>query len=239
MDLGREAACWDYLVSPNSFSSSVFRRAFRYNGEILETGYPRNDLLLAPGHRDIRARVRRELDIAEDVRAVLYAPTWRDGSSFSTELELDALAERLGERYLVLLRAHSLEAGSVTIAEHPRVRNVSGRDEVGELLLAADVLVTDYSSVMFDFAITRKPMVFFTYDLEHYRDDVRGFYFDFVAEAPGPVVATTEELVAELRDLEGVSRRFEAAYERFHDRFCALEDGRAAARVVDAVFGAR
>jgi CDP-glycerol glycerophosphotransferase len=107
---------------------------------------------------------------------------------------------------------------------------------VRELLLAADVLVTDYSSVMFDFAVTRKPMAFFTYDLEHYRDDVRGFYFDFAAEAPGPLVSTSDELVAQLRDLEGLQRRHADAYERFHARFCSLEDGRAAARVVDAVF---
>jgi CDP-glycerol glycerophosphotransferase len=236
--LAREAASWDYLVSPNRFSSEVFRGAFRYSGEILETGYARNDLLLAPDRDDVRARMRRELGIGDDVCAVLYAPTWRDSGSFSTELDLGALAAGLGDGYVVLLRAHSLDADSVTIDERPFLRNVSDRDDVGELLLAADVLVTDYSSVMFDFAVTGKPMVFFTYDLAHYRDDVRGFYFDFAAEAPGPLVATTEDLVAELRELDAVGRKFEPPYERFRERFCGLEDGRAAARVVDAVFGA-
>ena len=104
--------------------------------------------------------------------------------------------------------------------------------------IKADVLVTDYSSVMFVFAVTRKPMAFFTYDLEHYRDEVRGFYFDFAAEAPGPLVTTADELAAVLRDVDGLRRRYETAYERFSARFCALEDGWAAARVVDAVFGA-
>src|SRR3954447_21982826 len=236
-NLAREAACWDYLVSPNSFSSDVFRGALRYGGEILETGYPRNDMLLAPDKDEVRTRVRRELGIGDGVQAVLYAPTWRDSGSFSTELDLDALCAGLGGKHVVLLRAHSLDAPSVTLAERPNLRNVSGRDDVGELLLAADVLVTDYSSVMFDFAVTGKPMVFFTYDLDHYRDDVRGFYFDFAAEAPGPLVATTEELVAALRDIDGVRRRFEPAYARFRQRFCSLEDGRAAARVVDRVFG--
>jgi CDP-glycerol glycerophosphotransferase len=235
--LAREAASWDYLVSPNGFSSGIFRGAFRFDGEILETGYPRNDLL-APGHEDVRARVRSELGIAEGVRAVLYAPTWRDSGTFSTELDLDALTAALGEGHVLLLRAHSLDAASVTTADGPRLRNVSGRDDIRELLLVADVLVTDYSSVMFDFAVTRKPMVFFTYDLEHYRDDVRGFYFDFAAEAPGPMVATTEALAGELRDLDGVRQRYEPAYDRFRERYCALEDGQASARVVDAVFGA-
>jgi CDP-glycerol glycerophosphotransferase len=237
-DLAREAECWDYLVSPNGFSSKAFRSAFRYRGEILETGYPRNDLLLAPDRDHVRARARRELGIQDGVRAVLYAPTWRDSGSFSTELDLDALASGLGDGYIVLLRAHNLDAASVRMAERPRLRNVSDRDDAGELFLAADVLVTDYSSVMFDFAVTRKPMVFFTYDLERYRDEVRGFYFDFAAEAPGPMVATTAALAAELSDLDAVSRRFDAPYERFRERFCALEDGHAAARVVDAVFGA-
>jgi CDP-glycerol glycerophosphotransferase len=235
--LAREAACWDYLVAPNSFSSDVFRGAFRYRGEILETGYPRNDMLLAPDRDEVRARVRRELGIGDGARAVLYAPTWRDSGSFSTELDLDALCSGLGDGYVVLLRAHSLDAASVDVAEQPALRDVSGRDDAGELLLAADVLVTDYSSVMFDFAVTRKPIVFFTYDLDHYRDEVRGFYFDFASEAPGPMVATTDELLRELRDLEDVRRRYGAAYERFHERFCGLEDGHAAARVVDAVFG--
>jgi CDP-glycerol glycerophosphotransferase len=235
--LAREAASWDYLISPNRFSSEIFRGAFRYHGEIIETGYPRNDLLLAPERDQVRARVRRELGIEDGACAVLYAPTWREGAPFSTELDLDALTRRLGDGYVVLLRTHSLDASSVSIAESPQLRNVSARDDVDELLLAADVLVTDYSSVMFDFAVTRKPIVFFTYDLAHYRDEVRGFYFDFAAEAPGPMVSTTEELAAELRDLEGIQRRFASAYERFHERFCALEDGRAAARVVDAVFG--
>jgi CDP-glycerol glycerophosphotransferase len=235
--LAREAASWDYLISPNGFSSAIFRDAFHYQGEILETGYPRNDPLLAADGDEVRARVRRELDLGDDVCAVLYAPTWRDGAPFTTELDLAALAERLGDRYAVLLRAHALDAAAATIDDGPRVRNVSRRDDVRELLLAADVLVTDYSSVMFDFAVTHKPMAFFTYDLEHYRDDVRGFYFDFPADAPGPLVSTSDDLVAQLRDLDELRRRYAAAYERFHARFCGLEDGRAAARVVDAVFG--
>ena len=236
--LAREAASWDYLISPNRFSSEIFRGAFRYGGEILETGYPRNDLLLAPDRDEVRARVRRELGLDDGACAVLYAPTWRDGEPFSTRVDLGALTDALGERHVVLLRAHALDAAAVTLAEGSRLRNVSSRDDPGELLLAADVLVTDYSSVMFDFAVTRKPMVFFTDDLAHYRDEVRGFYFDFPADAPGPLVSTAEELEAELRDLDAVRSRYASAYDRFHERFCSLENGRATARVVDAVFAA-
>jgi CDP-glycerol glycerophosphotransferase len=229
---------WDFLVSPNAFSTSVFRRAFRYEGPVLEAGYPRTDRLLASDRDTVRARVRAELGIGDDVRAVLYAPTWRDNDTFSTELDMAALAEALGDGSVVLLRAHDVVAATVRASDHPAVRDVSRHAEPGELLLAADVLVTDYSSVMFDFAVTGKPMVFFTYDLDFYRDELRGFYFDLPSEAPGPLVASTAELIEALSDLDSVSAHFAEAYEQFRRRFCHLDDGRAAERVVDAVFGA-
>jgi CDP-glycerol glycerophosphotransferase len=233
-DLRREVGTWDFLLSPNRFSSDVFRGAFGYAGEMLETGYPRNDLLLA-GDRDlVRARVRGELGITDGQRALLYAPTWRDDSTFTTELDLSALAEEC----VVLVRSHSVVASTVALAESRGLINVSDRGDPGELLLAADVLVTDYSSIMFDFAVTGKPMLFFTYDLARYRDELRGFYFDFAAEAPGPLIATTGELLEALRHIDAIHERYSTAYERFRRRFCHLEDGRAAERVVDAVFGA-
>ena len=114
--------------------------------------------------------------------------------------------------------------------------NVSRYPDIRELYLAADALLTDYSSAMFDFAVTGKPMLFFTYDLAEYRDHVRGFYFDFEREAPGPLLATTAEVCAALDELDDVRHRYADAYAAFAQRFCALEDGRAAERVVDAVF---
>jgi CDP-glycerol glycerophosphotransferase len=233
-ELRREVRAWDFLVAPNHFSGDVFRNAFEYGGQMLETGYPRNDMLLAEDRAAVRAHTRKELGIADNERAVLYAPTWRDDDTFSTELDLGALARE----YIVLLRSHRIVADTVTVRDSPRVRNVSDRDDPGELLLAADVLVTDYSSMMFDFAVTGKPIVFFTYDLEHYRDELRGFYFDFAADAPGPLTRTTGELIEALSDLEGVRVRYADRYRSFRARFCALEDGHATERVVDAVFGA-
>ncbi|MFL5913612.1 MAG: CDP-glycerol glycerophosphotransferase family protein, partial [Gaiellaceae bacterium] len=191
----------------------------------------------APDRELIRARVRKELGIADGVCAVLYAPTWRDDASFSTELDLVRLAAELGDGYTMLLRVHNSVAATVAVDEGSGVVNVSGRDDLAELYLAADVLITDYSSVMFDFAVTRKPMLFFTYDLAWYRDELRGFYFDFESEAPGPLIDGAADLVDALRDVGRVRAEYGDAYERFHRRFCHLEDGRAAERVVDAFFG--
>ncbi len=237
--LQREVAYWDFLISQNSFSTRTLKQAFRYQGRVLETGYPRNDLLSAPGRDDTRRRLRQKLGINTDTRAILYAPTWRDDASFSLELDLVEIANSLGDDWVLLLRAHQLVAGTVTPQGHPRVHNVSDYADIRELYLAADVLITDYSSVMFDFAVTRKPMLFFTYDIDRYRDDLRGFYFDLEPLAPGPITSSTREVIDVLQDLDDISASYADAYGRFVTRFCPLDDGRASARVVDTVFGDR
>ena len=235
-NLRRDIAAWDYLVSPNPFSTEVFRRAFRFGGEILETGYPRNDVLNSPERDAIRDRVRAALGIEAGVRAILYAPTWRDDATFSLELDVAELLRRLGDGYVLLLRAHQLVADTVAADPRPGLIDVSAYPDNRDLYLAADALITDYSSAMFDFAVTAKPILLFTYDLERYRDDLRGFYFDFEAEAPGPLLATTAEVIDALAELDAVGERHRSAYDAFRERFCGLEDGCASARVIDAVF---
>jgi CDP-glycerol glycerophosphotransferase len=240
--LQRDVDRWDVLVSPNRASTPLLRQAFRFTGEVLESGYPRNDVLLAPGREATRARVREQLGLAEGTTAILYAPTWRDDFVFGEdrgklELDLDVLrvADELGDGHRLLLRLHYMLTGRLAAVEHPAVRDVSLHPDISELYLAADVLVTDYSSVMFDFAVTGKPQLFYTYDLASYRDSLRGFYFDFAPVAPGPLLETTDELIAALRDLDGVRERNAARYASFRERFCHLEDGHATARVVERV----
>jgi CDP-glycerol glycerophosphotransferase len=242
----REYERWDYLISPNPLSTRIFREedAFRgFAGEIIETGYPRNDALNAPDRYRVRAEVRERLGLEDGRTVVLYAPTWRDNlfhtegpDSFSLTLDLEAMAERLGDDHAFLLRTHFLVGASVAESAGEAAINVSDYPDIRELYLAADVLITDYSSAMFDFAITGKPMVFFTYDLEHYRDEMRGFYFDFEAQAPGPLCRTTDEVIAVLADRDGSLAPFADRYRAFAAEYCALEDGRASARVVDRVF---
>ena len=230
---------WDLLLSPNSFSTPILRQAFRFKGEILETGYPRNDLLVAPKAEEIRALTRARLGIGDGQRAVLYAPTFRDDAPFSREHEVEQLARDLGNSHVVLLRAHKIDAGRLTLGEAASLRDVSKYVDNRELYLAADVLVTDYSSLMFDFAVTRKPMLFFTPDLAHYRDELRGFYFDFEAEAPGPLLFTLADLTSAIQDLDAAVGPSKEAYARFVERFCHLDDGRASERVVDALLSRR
>jgi CDP-glycerol glycerophosphotransferase len=234
----RDIARWDVLLSPNPFSTEVLARAFRYDGPVVETGYPRNDVLSSPQADAIRARVRAELGLEDGQRAVLYAPTWRDSYDFAYELDPERLARAAGDDVVLLVRAHGLvRERTRRVAASDAVRDVSGHQDISELYLAADALMTDYSSAMFDFAITGKPIVLYVYDLEDYRDRMRGFYFDLEAEAPGPLARTEEEVVAALADLDGVGARYAGAHAAFRARYCALEDGRAAARAIDVLFG--
>jgi CDP-glycerol glycerophosphotransferase len=233
-----DVAQWDVLVSPNPFSSPIMRRAFRYDGELLESGYPRNDL---PARGDaVRAeRVRSLLGIPHGKRVVLYAPTWRDDQAksggYKMELQLDIEAARaaLGDDHVLLVRGHFNLGGGVEGTDGRFAIDVSRYPDIAELYLIADIMVTDYSSVMFDFAVTGRPQLFFTYDLERYRDHLRGFYFDFESEAPGPLCRTSDELIGAIRDAEPLASAHAARYRAFQEKFCAWDDGGAAARVVD------
>ncbi|GAA2130630.1 hypothetical protein GCM10009760_03370 [Kitasatospora kazusensis] len=243
--LDRESPQWSVLLSPSAFATPILRRAFRYEGEILESGYPRGDVLaLGTG----AGAVRERLGIPAGKRIVLYAPTWRedqqresgDGFRLGLRLDLDAARAELGEDHVLLVRPHSHVREPLPGAGDGFLYDVGDYPDVQELLLAADVLVTDYSSIMFDFAITGRPILFFTYDLEHYRDTLRGFYFDLESEAPGPLIPTSPELLTALRDLAGsdaLTTRYADAYRRFRAVHCHLDDGGAAARVVDRMLG--
>jgi CDP-glycerol glycerophosphotransferase len=236
---------WDYLLSPNRVSTERLRGAFGFNGEIVESGYPRNDVLLSPRSDGIRAAVRRQLDIPDDATVVLYTPTWRDDvldaqgrQDFALQLDLAEVNRRLGNDHYLLIRTHFLVSAELPAMDGPRVRDVSAYPDVSDLYLAADAMVTDYSSTMFDFAVTGKPLLFYTYDLEHYRDTLRGFYFDLHRHAPGPVLRTGGDLLAALADLDKVRAQYAPAYEAFRQQFCDLDDGAATTRVIDRFFRA-
>ncbi|MCX4823490.1 CDP-glycerol glycerophosphotransferase family protein [Streptomyces sp. NBC_01142] len=238
--LPQRAGQWNLLVSPNRFSTPILRRAFGYEGEVIESGYPRNALLHAEDRHKVAASVRERLDIPEGKKVVLYAPTWREdrpkGSGYALDLRLDLTAARaaLGDSHVLLVRRHYLvtdrlpETGGF-------VRDVSRYPDVAELMLVSDALVTDYSSLMFDFAQTGRPMLFHTYDLEHYRDTLRGFYFDFENRAPGPLLPGSPELIEALRDPAAATAGHARAYDAFREVFCDLDDAGAAAAVADRV----
>jgi CDP-glycerol glycerophosphotransferase len=234
---------WSYLLSPNPFSTKIMRRAFAFKGEIIEAGYPRNDVLYSPDAAAIAASVRARIGIPPGKRVVLYAPTWRDDQyysrgryKFDMRLDLERARAALGDDHVLLVRLHSNIVDGVPEGGNGFVYDVSLYPEISELYLIADLMITDYSSVMFDYANTRRPMLFFAYDLPDYRDRLRGFYFDFEKEAPGPLVETSDGLIEAIRTADDVASGYQASYDAFVERFCPLDDGKASARVVDRVF---
>ncbi|WP_440099712.1 bifunctional glycosyltransferase/CDP-glycerol:glycerophosphate glycerophosphotransferase [Streptosporangium sp. H16] len=241
--LARAVARWSHLISPSPWCTSVLDSALRFEGEVLEIGSPRDDLLRRAGAATRTREIRERLGLPEGRKVVLYAPTWRDDKFYSKgryrldlRLDLRHMDEELGGDHVLMIRKHPSVTDRLPRVGTDFVLDVSAYPDIQELYLVADMLITDYSSAMFDFAVTGKPMLFYTYDLERYRDEVRGFYFDFEAEAPGPLLRTTEEVVAAVRDADEVHAKYRKPYDAFTARFCPLEDGGASARAVDRIF---
>ncbi|MDL4814843.1 bifunctional glycosyltransferase/CDP-glycerol:glycerophosphate glycerophosphotransferase [Actinomadura opuntiae] len=239
----REVPRWSYLLSPSPFATDVMRHAFHYSGRILETGYPRNDVMSTPEWQRLGTDIRKRLGIPEGKKVVLYAPTWRDDEhhamdrrGFHLELDLETMRRVLGGDHVLLLRAHYLITDRAHVACDDFVMDVTRYPDVADLYMAADVLVTDYSSAMFDYAVLGRPMVFYTYDLERYRDHVRGFYLDLEAEAPGPLAATSEEVAEAVRAAPEMEDEYSGKYDDFFVKYCPHDDGEASTRVIDQVF---
>lgn len=235
---------FDWLTSSCPFVTEKFSSAWNLKGfgkenTILETGYPRNDFLNTYTQSDVtRIKAALGLDGCEK-KIILYAPTWRDnqhdaknGYVYESPVDFDLLKEQLAEDYIILFRAHYLVADNFDFKAYEGfVYNVSDYDDINELYIISDMLITDYSSVFFDYAILRRPMFFYMYDMEEYRDEMRGFYLD-ISELPGPIVTTEEELVNALENADFDEEKVKA----FNEVYNSLNDGKAAERLVNHLF---
>jgi CDP-glycerol glycerophosphotransferase len=233
----RRADRWDYSVTANAFTTRMWETAYPCRYVTLETGYPRNDRLARATPQEA-ARVRAALGIPPGARVVLYAPTHREHlPSYRPPFDAVRLLEAAGPDAVLLLRDHYFadRSGPGPAGVAARVRDVSGHPGVEDLYLAADVLVTDYSSAMFDYAILDRPIVVYAPDWEAYRL-VRGVYLDLLAEPPGATARTFADLLDAFRFGAVDGDAATKARAEFRARFCALEDGRAAERVVRRVF---
>ncbi|RKW71502.1 CDP-glycerol glycerophosphotransferase family protein [Galactobacter caseinivorans] len=247
----KQSRRWDALLSQNPYSSHRLATDYAFRGPVWELGYPRNDRLSPADPAAARAAARVDLGLSAHARVVLYAPTWRDdgrivldGAGIARVQRALSAADSIGaagsggegtegDDVVILVRAHSRVAeGLGDAGAGTAVRDVSGENGLERLLLAADVLVTDYSSVMFDAAVTSIPMVFHVPDLELYRDSQRGFGLDFETRAPGPLTRTEEELVQAIRAASTGDAEFEWRYAAWRADFTPWDDGAAGERVV-------
>lgn len=240
-----ESRNWDYLVSANAYSTEIFKRAFKFEKEVLEFGYPANDIFYRENLSNKVSYFKKKLNIPTHKKVILYAPTWRDNEmvhswehSFNLKFNLDRFFKELSGEYVLILRMHHLVSQALKIPEEylSFVYDLSDYDDIQELYIISDILITDYSSVFFDFANSMKPMLFYAYDYELYKEKIRGFYFDMEEVLPGPVIQTEDELLQSILDIKEVQNKYKHKYQEFHKKFCGIEDGNAAKRVINKVF---
>ena len=240
-----EAAYWDsqfcdLMLSNGRFMTELYGKSFwYYGGTVMEGGFPRNDILVKPG-KGIAGQVRKSLGLPEDCRFILYAPTFRRERGlevYDVDYEgcIRALSGRFGGEWMVLARLHpSMAARAEELRLDPRfVRNVSMYPDIQELYLLADAMLTDYSSVMFDYMVTGKPCFLYVNDLSAYKDD-RDFYYD-IDKLPYQRAENNEELSQIIGDYDPVVQR--AGIDSFYNEFGIEETGCAAERAADFIEG--
>lgn len=241
----QETRKWDYLIAPNQYSKDIFKSCFAFEKVFIDSGYPRNDVLFHKNnHKDI-AEIKRKLGLPLDKKIILYAPTWRDDYylsrgkyRFKMPFDLNSVSEILDDEAVIIFRAHYLVAESLdSIKGNPNFYNFSVKEDISDLYLVSDMMITDYSSVFFDYANLNRPMLFFAYDYEHYRDNLRGFYFDIEKESPGPFITKEEEFYTYLREYleKGEFINYRSRLKKFHEIYCSWEDGTASQKVLKEI----
>lgn len=230
---------YDYMISPNSFTSEVFPSAFRVGKDkLIETGYPRNDILINLTPEEV-LNLKLKFKIPENKKVILYAPTWRDNSyatsgyTFELIVDFHRWKEILGDEYIIIFKPHYLISNKFNLSELTGfVYTVSSVVDINELYLISDALITDYSSVFFDYAILNRPIYFYMYDLDEYKNELRGFYLDIYTEIPGVIYKEEEGMLLDIRKMEFDYRKLD----EFNSRFNNMEDGEATKRVVEVLF---
>ncbi|NLR33034.1 CDP-glycerol glycerophosphotransferase family protein [Levilactobacillus tujiorum] len=239
----REANRWDALVSPNDYSTRIFRSAFGFNNQILKVGYPRNDELINSTREDVTA-LKQELGIPLDKKVVLYAPTYRDNQfaekgkyTFELPFSLDEFRERYGQDAVLVLRMHYLISNALDISGYEGVVfDFSNHPNISDLYLISDMLITDYSSVFFDFAYLKRPILFYPYDYHMYKDELRGFYLDYEKDLPGEIAHNEQQLLQMIGDkLKTPDMSHDQKFMDFYQRFCSIDDGLSSLKIVNYV----
>ena len=233
----RRCARWDYLIVQSPRVEEITKSCYLFDRTFLRTGYPRNDELFRKSDKEHQRKLKEKLGVDPDTKLVLYAPTWRVSGRFDLELDFARLSEALGPDYTFALRRHHLALPGFTKAElMGDALDFTFEKSIDDLLLAADIVITDYSSLMFDYAILDRPMLFFAYDLEQYRDNLRGFNIDLEKEAPGPILKTTDEVIEAIKACGDGLGEYKEMHERFKRAFLPYETGHASEGVFKQVF---
>lgn len=239
-------ADWDYILSPAPYASALYQEHFNFKGEMLEVGHPRNDILVDDSREnervEINQQVRERLNIGQDKKIVLYAPTYRDYAS-ETEFKsnrvdfvsYDKLAKKLGDDYVILVRGHMMNRRAGNTVSTSNVIDVTSYPEILDLIIASDLAVLDYSSLRFDYAQTGKPMIFLVPDLDLY-EETRGGLMPYLPTAPGWIVNNESELIDAIKHSDEYMTIYGDAWRTFRQDYTPLDAGHAAKRMVAKLF---
>ncbi|MHA8137724.1 CDP-glycerol glycerophosphotransferase family protein [Lactobacillaceae bacterium Scapto_B20] len=239
-----ETKRWDYLIAPNQYSKDIFTRAFQFHNHFLDIGYPRNDVLYTDDQPDRIKQLKHQLLGDATANVITYAPTWRDDEyitrgqyKFKLPFDLKTFFASVSDDTILVIRPHYLIKDRIDIQGFEKRVKILAETDISQIYLMTDLLITDYSSVMFDFANLNRPMLFYSYDLAHYRDQLRGFYFDYQRDIPGPLTTTPDELYAALQQYanHGAFAGEHDKMKAFRQRFCEWESADSAEQVVKII----
>ena len=227
----RDSAQIDAIISNSTFMTKIYQESFWYHGPVLEYGSPRNDLLVHPS-ADARKTIAKALHLPEDCRYIMYAPTFRadhslDAYNLDYHAACHACEQRFGGKWIMLVRLHP---GVMQLAKELKFDNqvtfdATAFDDMQLLLSACDAVITDYSSLMFDFALTRRPCFQFATDI----DADRNFYFP-IDETPFPLAKSNAEMVQHILDFDDAA--YQKDWDAFYQKMGFCEDGQATQRCV-------
>ena len=235
---------WDYLISPAPYATPLYAKYFDFHGTFIEEGYPRNDIFFDKQEVEkISQKVKERLNIASDKIVVLYAPTHRENNAIdefrskrADFVNYHELAKELGDQYVLLIRAHAMtQRTGDRVATTAQVIDVTDYPDINDLIIVSDLAVLDYSSLRFDYAQTKKPMIFLIPDIEEYEAQRPGLY-PYTPTAPGPWVNNLEELRNAIINIETLEKKYTKKYQTFIEEFTPLEDGNSATRVINKIF---
>lgn len=238
-----ESNRWDYLLAPNDFSEKIFKQAFNFKNTIINNGHPRTDYLIKNKENyELIVTLKEQLGISKEKKVVLYAPTWRDHKfikkgeyKFEESFSFNRFVEKFGENTVLLIRSHYLVSDSLDLLKYNgNIINVSNYEDINDLLLISDTLITDYSSCFCEYSLLNKPIIFYMYDHQEYENKIRGFYEEIYNDLPGKIVTNEAQLFKLLNEKLSNKKESDMNLE-FNQKYNSNNDGMSVKKVIEDI----
>ncbi|WP_407374723.1 CDP-glycerol glycerophosphotransferase family protein [Methanobrevibacter sp.] len=226
---------WDYITIQGVFTEDKTKTAYGFENEHLRFGYPRTDILFTKNNEEDIRKIKEKFGIPLDKKVILYAPTWRVIHDFELMLDLNSLQKSLSDEYVLIIRTHHVSSKDGDDIENGFVYDLSNFEVAEDIFLISDILITDYSSVMFDYALLDRPILLFTYDLAEYTNNLRGLYFDLTKNNPGPILFTSKEVEEAILNIDEIENEYKPCREKFKKKFLTYECGNSSEKIMKTI----